>query len=243
VREAQFRIDPPRLAVARHGGFGKRPGVLQDLRPAPPQIGHVGDEILVGCLFRHGPDDEAAALVGAHEALHPFSQQHALGLAGYALRDADMRVLRQVDQQAAGNADLGRETCTLGADRILQDLHQQHLAFVEVFLDRLDAVFAARLPQVGDVQEGGALEADVDECRLHSRQHPRHHPHVDVPHQAPGGFAVQVKFLQDALVHDGDPQFLRCRIDQDVFFHGAVIGAWDTLPCAAAGRFRKGANP
>jgi hypothetical protein len=40
------------------------------------------------------------------------------------------------------------------------------------------------LPDVGDVQEGGALEADVDEGRLHAGQHAHHAAEVDVADEA-----------------------------------------------------------
>ena len=96
---------------------------------------------------------------------------------------------------------------------------------------------------VGDVQEGRPFEADVDEGGLHAGQHAGDDANVDVADQAAVGFAVKVQFLQDALVHDGDPEFLRCRVDQDVFFHVAVMGAWIALPCAAAGQSRRGASP
>jgi hypothetical protein len=36
------------------------------------------------------------------------------------------------------------------------------------------AVVRTGFPDVGHVQEGGPLQADVDEGRLHARQHPHH---------------------------------------------------------------------
>ncbi len=154
-----------------------------------------------------------------------------------------MRILRQIHQQASRDTDLGRKPRAFRADRILQHLHQQQLALVQVLLDRLNAGVGTGLPEVGNVQERGAFEADVDEGRLHAGQHPGDDADVDVPDQTARGFAIEMQFLQHSLVHDGDPEFLRSRVDQDIFFHGAVMDAWDSLPCAAAGQFRKAASP
>jgi hypothetical protein len=79
---------------------------------------------------------------------------------------------------------------------------------------------AARFPDVGHVQEGGALQADVDEGRLHARQHPHHLARIDIAGQAAGERALDVQFLHGALHHQRDARFLRGDIDQDVFSHG-----------------------
>jgi hypothetical protein len=115
--------------------------------------------------------------------VHARAQRLALGFLLDLLRDADVLVLRQVDQHAAGDRDLGRQARALGADRILDHLHGQHLAVEQDLLDRVGrhccchcaaiaAVVGTGFPDVGHVQEGGALQADVDEGRLHARQHP-----------------------------------------------------------------------
>ena len=65
--------------------------------------------------------------------LQLVAQLRAPALVLDALRDADVRVLRQVHQHPAGDADLGREARALGADRILDHLHQQRLALGRIF--------------------------------------------------------------------------------------------------------------
>ena len=100
-------------------------------------------------------------------------------------------VLRQVDEQPPGDRDLRRQPRALGADRVLDHLH------VSVWPSRIFARSAAAAPRraviaargavaidVGDVQEGGALEADLDERGLHSGQHARDPAEVDVADQA-----------------------------------------------------------
>ena len=90
------------------------------------------------------------------------------------LRNADMRLLRQIDERSAGDTDLRRQARSLRADRVLDDLDHQRLAFEDRFFDGLQRprMFAgcARLPDIGDMQERRAFETDIDERRLHPRQ-------------------------------------------------------------------------
>ena len=139
------------------------------------------------------------------------AQDLALGLVLDALRDADVRILRQVDQQPAGQAHLRRQARALGADRVLDHLHQQRLALVQDALDRLVVAAVsvlAVLPDVGDVQERGALEADLDERGLHAGQHARDAAQVDVADQAARAGALDVQLLHDALLEHRDARFL-----------------------------------
>jgi hypothetical protein len=152
------------------------------------------------------------------------AQQFAVRFLFDLLRNADVAVLRQVDQHAAGDRNLGRQARALGADRVLDDLHGQHLAVVQQFFDRgrrgARALVAARFPDVGHVQERGALEADVDEGRLHPGQHPHHLAEVDVAGQPTRERAFDVQFLHRALQDERDARFLRGDVDEDIFVHG-----------------------
>ena len=140
---------------------------------------------VVCCSFGHGADDEAAAGVGRQQCCSFFAQQFALVFVLDALRNADVGFLRQIHQKASGDADLGGQPRALGADRVLDHLHHQALPFVQDLLDRpLGLAAVALFPDVGHMQEGGALQADIDEGRLHARQHAHHAPQVDVADQA-----------------------------------------------------------
>src|SRR5690606_15745657 len=138
-------------------------------------------------VFGRRADDEAAFLVGRHQLLQPRAQFGATGFVADALRYADVRILRQVDQQPAGDADLRGQPRALGAQRILDHLDQQRLAFEQQLLDRqrVSVARTARLPQVGHVQEGRTLEADVDEGRLHAGQYTGDAAQADVADQPP----------------------------------------------------------
>jgi hypothetical protein len=118
------------------------------------------------------------------QQLQLAAQAFALRLVLDPLRDADVRILRQVDEKPAREADLRGKARALGADRILDHLHEQRLALVQDFLDRPRVAAAVSvlpvLPDVGDVEKSGALESDLDECALHTRQHARDAAEADV---------------------------------------------------------------
>ncbi len=213
-----------RQVLVEQGRRGRGEGAPANAVPELPQVLDVRAQLRVGGGVCNGANDESAGLVGGQELLQLVSQQLTLGLVLDALRDADVRVLRQVYHQPSGDRDLGGKARALGADGILDHLHQPRLAFGEDFLDR----FAARVvrlrplfPDVGDVQEPGALQADFDERRLHAGQHPRHAPDVDVAHQTPVRRALDVQLLRHARLHHADAGFLRRAVDQDVLRHDA----------------------
>ena len=202
--------------------------------PGLAQVGDVGGQIGVGGILGIGAQDEAAAGI-ARKRGHALAQLLAQIGRADLLRDADAVVLRQVDQQPPGDADLGGQPRALGADGVLDHLHGERLAFVDEPLDRqgrhgtvaaLRAVIAALRSavrmQVGHMQKGGALEPDVDEGRLHARQDSRDAPRVDVADQAALQRAFDVQFLHGAVFDDGHARLLRRPIDQDVLHSLAV---------------------
>jgi len=59
-------------------------------------------------------------------------------------------------------------------------------------------VFFVVFEEIGDVQEGVAIQADVDKSRLHARQHPRHPALVDASRQ--GIFVLPLVVNLDYLI-------------------------------------------
>jgi hypothetical protein len=126
-------------------------------------------------------------------------------------------------------AGLGRQARALGADRVLDHLHHQRLAFEHLLFDRHLGQAVAHepgrlalglaVPDVGHVQERGALQADVDEGRLHAGQHARHLAQVHVADQSALERAFDVQLLHRAVLDDRHPRFLRRPVDQDVLLH------------------------
>jgi hypothetical protein len=233
------------LVQQRHRGHAHRG--LADARPGLAQVADVLGQFGVARILAVGAQDEAAGVDRHHAAAvrgrgrlderqHAGAQRLAL-VRRNLLRHADVVVLRQEHQQPSGNADLRRQARALGADRVLDDLHQQRLAFEHLLLDRHHRAAVAvvalgrrcagararreRRDDVGHVQEGGALQPDVDEGRLHARQHARHLAQVDVADQPALQRALDVKLLHRAVLDQRHAGLLRRPVDQDVL-HGVL---------------------
>ena len=157
--------------------------------------------------------------------LQLVAQMQPLFLVFDTLRNTDMRFLRQINQQTPGEADLRRQPRTLGTDRILDHLHHDVLTLGQQTLDRFgfDA-FLALPPEIGNVQKRRPRPADINERRLHARQHAHHAPHINVADPAARRGALDLHLLHNALLYDSDPRFLRRDVDQNFFAHGALSG-------------------
>jgi hypothetical protein len=121
---------------------------------------------------------------------------------------------------------------TLGADRILDHLHQQFVALthqradvggaIRCLLRRVIAGVGWRRKDVGNVQESGARQADLQEGRLHARQHARHEALVEVADQpAPAG-ALDEHLLQRTVVQQRRAALARGHVDEDFKAHPAA---------------------
>src|SRR6266705_3578589 len=200
------------LVEQRRRGRGER--AAADAVPEFFQVLDVPAQLGLGGGLRHGADDESPGLVGGQQLCELLAQQLPFGLVLDPLRDADVGVLREIHHQPPGDRNLGRKTRALGPDGVLDHLHEPRLALRKNALYRLCRRGArldmlALLPDVGDVQERGALQADLDERRLHAGQHPRDFPDIDVAHEAPVCRALDVQLLRHARLHHADARFLR----------------------------------
>ena len=144
---------------------------------------------------------------------------------------------RHEDDVAAGQGDVRGDPRPLGAHRLLEDLDDQLLALVEPVLDggaaRLlellggEEVLGQLLEDVGGVEEGVALEAEVHERRLHPREDPGHAPLVDAAHDAPVRLALEEELGDDPVLEEGDPRLAGVGADDEVSGH-SVPGAAGT---------------
>ncbi|MNJ74797.1 hypothetical protein D3C77_717860 [compost metagenome] len=64
------------------------------------------------------------------------------------------------------------------------------------------------------MNERCTVQADIDECRLHTRQDAAYAPFINIADDAAFGFAFDVDLLQDAAINIGNPRFRRCDINQ-----------------------------
>src|SRR3569832_73470 len=78
----------------------------------------------------------------------------------------------------------------------------------------------ARFPDVGHMKECCPFQADIDERRLHARQHAHNFAKIDVAGATARRGALDMKLLYRALQSQGDTRFLRRDVDEDVFAHG-----------------------
>ena len=209
-----------------------------DARPGFSQVGDILGQFGVAGFLRIGPQNEAAAEVGI-ESLKTLPQLFALPLR-YFLRHTNMVVLRQENQQPAGNTDLTGQSRALGTHRVLEHLHHQRLTLKKLSFDRLNRrqhgrsdqgarcgrsriVFRMAAVDGGDqvrhVQEGRTVKADIDERRLHARQYAHDLAEIDVSDQAALQRAFHVQFLHRTVFHHGHARFLRRPVDEDVLLH------------------------
>ena len=159
---------------------------------------------------------------------------------------------RHEDQEPSGQRHVAGEAGALGAERLLGDLHDHVLPFLEQFLDlrfglslvalpllvsplplslhlhfRLSVVVAALelvkvADDVGDVEEAVALEADVDEGRLHAGQHLRDPALVDVADDAPIALALDEDLRQLVVLEDGHTGLVAIGRNDHLFVHWGV---------------------
>ena len=76
-----------------------------------------------------------------------------------------------------------------------------------------------RVDDVGDVEEAVALEADVNERRLHAGQHLRHPALVDVADDAALPLALDEDLDDQVVLEDGHPRLVAVRGDDHLLVH------------------------
>ena len=136
--------------------------------PQALQEVEVALDVLGGGALGCGADDHAAVLRG--DLLEDRLQAVAL-LVLEPARDAEPVAVRDVDDEAAGQRDLGREPRALRLHRVLDRLDEHVLAALDQILDLARALAALELgaDDLVDVEEAVLLEADLDERGLHAR--------------------------------------------------------------------------
>ncbi len=125
---------------------------------------------------------------------------------GDAAADARDVLVRRQDQVAARERDLRREARSLATHRVLRHLDRQGLAGLQDLLDpRHPAVeVLGRIVDLARVQHRVSSPADVDEGRLHAREHVLHAAQIDVADHRVRALASHVVLHQHALFEDRD---------------------------------------
>ncbi len=236
----------------------RRLHALADLEPDLVECLEVADDVFLGPAAGGRADDDAAREAVrlaelAHDAAQPASFLARLDLPG----DADVIDRRHEDQKAPRHGDVRREARALGAERLLDDLDEDLLALLEEVLDpRLRTGFVSRpvlagtffvarfelvellerVHDVGDVQEPVALEAEVDERRLHAGQDLADPALVDVADDSPLPLAFDEDFGGEIVLENGHHGFVAVGGDDHLLGHSRTPWAGSGRKLWATGR-------
>ena len=237
-------------------------GLRVDRSPQLAEKRHVRRDDRVRASFRRGAHDVPVfrrpvlpgAVAGcgivpgrAPGALaHHLAQALAFVLVLDPLRDPDRCPTGHVHQVARGNRYVRREARSLGAERILDDLHQHFLAVADEIGDRRCVAehryrFGPRrarsaisgdggvvdLPgiRVGDVRcvkERRAVEPDIHEGGLHAGEDAAYPTLVDVAHEPAPVRTLDEDFLEHAAFDQRDPGLAWSDVDQQFGAHGSI---------------------
>jgi hypothetical protein len=115
-----------------------------------------------------------------------------------------------------------------GAQWVLDHLNHQFLTLLQQFSDRWGLLGLAMLIELGmarqdviGVQEGRALQADIDEGSLHARQDTLDPTHVDIANLADIVDALQIELLQQSVFDHSHTAFGQGHVDQNFVAHAA----------------------
>ena len=229
------------------GGCGDR--LLFHMGPQALQVEHVGMQRFqrrTHCRSAH--DVTAAFAMFARQGGDEFAQARALGFFFDARRHADLGAAWHVDQEARRQRDVRGQPRALGAERVLDHLHEQVIALAH---QRADVGFGfgcghqvriarrqRRREDISHVQETGAGQPDVEKGRLHARQHARHPALVEVADQALATGPLDEDFLQHTVVDECSTGLARRDVHQDLDGHVALPMPMPASPssCAVSNR-------
>ena len=128
-------------------------------------------------------------------------------------------------QEAAGQRNLRGQTCAFAVNRVFNHLHQHGLAFKQHLFDaRIGIGVLPLLHHVHNVQEGGALQADVDERALHAGQNAADNAQINIADQAVVAVAFDVQFANIVFFQHGHAGFLRRDVHQHGFRRPGNVG-------------------
>ena len=211
-----------RQVFVDHRGRRRGAHLLGNLLPQAAHIADVDQNILGPGAFGCGAQDITAGLIDIFAFLavgDDLFQALALGFVFDFQRDAHMRCARHVHQITGWDREMRGQARALGANRVFGDLHHQRLALVHQRADRLYRL-ALALGDFGGVNKGRTFQSDIDKGRLHARQHAHDLALVDIADDATALGALDVHFLQYAVLDQRNAGFHRRDIDENFFAHG-----------------------
>ena len=177
--------------------------LLLDRVPLGDQPLQVVGDGLFGGAFGRGAHDHA--VLGRLHLLQDRLELLPL-LVGEPAADAREVLVGREHEEPPRQGDLGREARTLATHRVLRDLHHDGLARLQHLLDAGRVAFQVLggIVDLAGVQHAVATAADVDEGRLHARQHVLHPAQVDVAHHGTGAGTGDVVLDQHVFFEHRD---------------------------------------
>src|SRR5690606_26663183 len=199
-----------RLLVQEGGGSGLLAGprrgglrLLLDDLPLRLQPADVPVELLLADALGGGADDHARVLGDdpLEDVLEP-----APFVLGQLAGDTGRAAGGHVHEEPARQGDLGGQPRALVPDRVLRDLHEDLVAAGQRLLDLPGLAFeAGRVPvDLARVEHRVASAADVDERRLHGRQHVLDPAEVDVADDGPAALRGDEVLAEHAVLEHPD---------------------------------------
>ena len=229
------------LLAVDHRRRARRLEPLARVLPDLVEVVEVAQDVGLGPAAGRGADDDAAAeAVLLAEFLDDAAQPVALVARLDLARDADVIDRRHEHEKAAGQRGVRRQARALGAERLLGDLDDDLLAFLQelfdfrlrsaiaplaaiamlVFVARVEAVeLLDRVDDIRDVEKPVALEADVNERALHAGQHFRDPALVDVPDDPSMPLPLDEDLGDEILLEDGDHRLVPVGRDDHFLLH------------------------
>src|SRR5699024_5412315 len=177
--------------------------VLLDLGPLGAQPLDVAGELLLADPLGRGADDHPGVL---RQDL-PQDRLQALALVvGQLAADPGRVAARHVHQETARHRHLRGQPGALVPDRVLRHLHHDLVARLERLLDlaRRTRQSGRRPVDLAVVEHAVAAPTDVDEGRLHARQHVLHPAEVDVADHRRGRVRGHEVLDQDLVLEHTD---------------------------------------
>ena len=183
-----------------------------DRAPKTLQEVEVALDVVGRRAFGGGADDHAARL---RRVLLEHGLQAVALVVLEPARHAEPFAVRDVDDEASGQRDLGGEPRALRLHRVLDGLDEHVLAPLDQILDLASALAALELgaDDLVDIEEAVLLEADLDERCLHAGQDVVDDAEVDVARDRPALRPLEVDLGDLVVFEHGDA--LLARVDRD----------------------------
>ena len=240
-QQVSQKLGDQTLLAVDHRGRPRGLELLARVLPDFVEVVEVAEDVGFGASTgRRADDDATAKALLVAELLHDAAQAVALVARLDFSGDADVVDRRHEHEKAAGERRVRGQARALGAERLLGDLDDNLLPFLQELFDlRLGCPLAALgaiamlvvvarveavelldgIDDVRHVEEAVALETDVNERALHAGQHFRDPAFVDIPDDPAMPLPLDEDLGDEILLEDGDHRLVPVGRDDHFLLH------------------------